>query len=211
MVGQTITHYKILAKLGEGGMGVVYKAEDTDLDRTVALKLLANHLLDDGEAKTRFLREAKAAAALHHPNVCPVHEVVEADGLTALIMSFLEGEELETRISKGPLPLKDALDVARQIAEGLAAAHEKGIVHRDIKPSNVMVSDKDHVTIMDFGLARLAQASSLTKPDQSSRHYRLHEPRADSGCRDGPPHGYLGFGVCALRDVHWAAAVQGPI
>ena len=157
-IGSTISHYRIVEKLGEGGMGVVYRAEDTTLDRPVALKFLADHLLNDTEAKERFLREAKAAAALHHSNVCPVHEIDEVDGKTFLAMAFLEGESLEEHIAQGPLSIKEALDIARQVAEGLDAAHEKGIVHRDIKPANVMVDAKGHATIMDFGLARLTEA-----------------------------------------------------
>ena len=146
-------------------MGVVYKAEDTRLDRTIALKFLAAHLLNDDEAKERFLREAKAAAALHHPNVCPVHEIDEVDGKTFLAMAFLEGEPLEDGIAQGPLSIKDALDIARQVAEGLQAAHAKGIVHRDIKPANIIVSPEGRATVMDFGLARLTEASRLTKVD----------------------------------------------
>jgi serine/threonine protein kinase len=122
MIGQTISHYRIVEKLGEGGMGVVWKAEDTKLDRTVALKFLASHLLNDDEAKQRFRREAKTAAALSHPNICTVHEIDEADGRTFISMAFVEGETLEERIAKGPLPLKDALDVGHQIAKGLQAA-----------------------------------------------------------------------------------------
>ena len=152
MIGLTISHYQIVAKLGEGGMGEVYKAEDLKLGRTVALKFLASHLLNDGEAKQRFLREAKAAASLHHANICPVHEIDDADGQTFISMAFIEGETLEERIAKGPLPLKDALDLGHQIAKGLQAAHEKGIVHRDIKPANVLVAKDGQVTIMDFGL-----------------------------------------------------------
>jgi serine/threonine protein kinase len=167
VVGSTISHYKILDKLGEGGMGVVYKAEDTNLERTVALKFLAAHLLNDPEAKQRFLREAKAAAALHHPNICTVHEIDDADGKTFLAMAFLEGETLEDRIAQGPLPLKDALDIGRQVAEGLQAAHAAGVVHRDIKPANVLVFPEGRATIMDFGLARLTEASKLTRVDQT--------------------------------------------
>ena len=118
-------------------MGVVYKARDSRLDRTVALKFLAAHLLDDPEAKTRFLREAKAAAGLDHPNVCTVHEIGEADGKTFLSMAFIEGQSLEARIGDGPLPLGEVLDVGRQVAAGLQPAHEKGIIHRDIKPANI--------------------------------------------------------------------------
>jgi serine/threonine-protein kinase len=167
MIGQTISHYKITEKLGEGGMGVVYKADDTKLDRTVALKFLAGHLLNDDEAKTRFLREAKAAAGLDHPNICTVYEIAEAEGRTFLSMAFIEGESLEARIERGPMPLKEAVDMGRQVAEGLEAAHEKGVVHRDIKPANVMVDAKGRATIMDFGLARLTEASRLTKADQT--------------------------------------------
>ena len=148
-------------------MGVVYKAGDAKLERTVALKFLAAHLLNDEEAKQRFLREAKAAAALHHANICSVYEIDDADGRTFISMAFIEGETLEDRIARGPLPIRDALEIGRQIAKGLQAAHEKGIVHRDIKPANVLVSADGHVTIMDFGLARLTEASRLTKADQT--------------------------------------------
>ena len=141
MIGSTISHYKVVAKLGEGGMGVVYKAEDTTLERTVALKFLAQHLLDDEEAKERFLREAKAAAALDHPNICTVYEIAEVDGKTFISMAFLKGETLEDRIAKGPLSLKDALDIARQASEGLQAAHGEGIFHRDIKPANIQIEN----------------------------------------------------------------------
>jgi serine/threonine protein kinase len=167
MVGQSISHYKLVSKLGEGGMGVVYKAEDTTLERTVALKFLAQHLLNDDEANERFLREAKAAAALHHPNICPVYEIAEADGKTFISMAFIEGESLDKKIENGPLKLDEALDIAQQVAKGLEAAHKRGIVHRDIKPENIIVDDTGHVTIMDFGLALLTEASRLTKTDQT--------------------------------------------
>ena len=144
-------------------MGIVYKAEDTTLERTVALKFLAQHLLNDEEAKERFLREAKAAAALSHPNICTVHEIAEVDGKTFIAMEFVKGETLEERIAAGPLTLKDALDIGRQAADGLEAAHEENIIHRDIKPANVMVDAKGRAKVMDFGLARLTEASRLTK------------------------------------------------
>ncbi len=162
-IGSSISHYRIVAKLGEGGMGVVYKAEDTTLERTVALKFLAQHLLNDEEAKERFLREAKAAAALSHPNICTVYEIAEVDGKTFIAMEFVKGETLEERIAAGPLTLKDALDIGRQVADGLEAAHEENIIHRDIKPANVMVDAKGRAKVMDFGLARLTEASRLTK------------------------------------------------
>ena len=137
MIGRTISHYKITEKLGEGGMGVVYKAEDTKLERSVALKFLASHLLQDEEGCERFLREAKAAAALDHNNICTVHEIDEADGQTFIAMAFIEGPSLKEKIEERPLKLEEALDVATQTARGLQAAHNKGVVHRDIKSANI--------------------------------------------------------------------------
>ena len=165
MIGQTISHYKITAKLGEGGMGVVYKAEDTKLDRPVALKFLAPHLLRDDEARKRFEREAKAAARLDHPNICTVYEIDEAEGRTFIVMAFLEGRPLGAKIKEGPLKLPEALSVAMQMAEGLEAAHEKGITHRDIKPDNLMLmaGSRGLVKVMDFGLAQLAGSSKFTR------------------------------------------------
>ncbi len=148
-------------------MGVVYKSLDTKLDRHVALKFLPDHLLGDQEIRKRFEREAKAAAALLNPNICPVFEIDEVDGKSFISMAYIEGEPLHQKIERGPLKLEEALDIARQIAQGLDAAHEKGIFHRDIKPENIMVDAKGHVTIMDFGLAQLTEASRLTKTDQT--------------------------------------------
>ena len=165
MIDRNISHYKILGKIGEGGMGVVYKAEDTKLERTVALKFLAAHLLKDAESRKRFEREAKAAAALNHPNICTIHEIDEAEGRTFLALEFIEGESLQARIERGPLPLEDALDLARQTAAGLEAAHEKAIVHRDIKPGNLLITPKGQLKILDFGLALLTEGSKLTQLD----------------------------------------------
>jgi Tol biopolymer transport system component/predicted Ser/Thr protein kinase len=170
MIGRTISHYKITEKLGEGGMGVVYKAEDTKLDRPVALKFLAAHLVSDQEVRKRFEREAKAAAALNHPNICTVYEIDEVEGKTFISMAFIEGEALDKTIEGGPLKLANVLDIAIQAARGLQAAHEKKIVHRDIKPANLMVTGsgpKQHITIMDFGLAQLADRSKLTRTDET--------------------------------------------
>ena len=170
MIGTTISHYEITEKLGEGGMGVIYKAQDTSLDRPVALKFLAAHLVADEDVRKRFEREAKAAAALNHPNICTVHEIAEDNGRTFIAMAFLEGEALDKKIEAGPLTLKDALAIGTQTAQGLQAAHEKGIVHRDIKPANLMVAgagSRQLVTIMDFGLAQLADRSKLTRLDET--------------------------------------------
>ena len=132
LIGSTISHYKILSELGRGGMGVVYKAEDTKLERTVALKFLASHLLEDEEGHARFIREAKAAASLDHPNICTIHEIDEVDGETFIAMAYIEGQTVKDKIAERPLKLEEALDIAIQTAQGLQAAHEKGIVHRDI-------------------------------------------------------------------------------
>ena len=163
MVGQTISHYKILGKIGEGGMGVVYKAEDTRLRRTVALKFIRSEAVENEEVRTRFLHEAEAAAALTHPNICIVHEIDEAEGNSFIAMEYVEGESLKEKIEKRPLPLEDALGIAIQVAEGLHFAHEKGIVHRDITPANVMFDSQGRAKIMDFGLAHLGDATQITK------------------------------------------------
>jgi len=163
MIGKTVSHYKILEKIGEGGMGVVYKAEDTKLKRIVALKFLPPELMRDKDAKERFIREAQAAAALDHPNICMVHEIDEAKGQTFISMSFIEGQSLKERIAAGPMRVEDAVDTAIQISEGLKEAHEKGIVHRDIKPGNVMLTEKSKAKITDFGLAKLEWGANLTK------------------------------------------------
>ncbi|MEK6756690.1 MAG: serine/threonine-protein kinase, partial [Bacteroidota bacterium] len=169
MIGQTISHYKILEKLGEGGMGVVYKAQDTKLDRLVALKFLPAHLsrqAEGGQAaseqnKARFIQEAKTAAALNHPNVCSIIDIQEHDGQMFIVMEYVDGQTL--REKKQAYSIKQAVDIGIQIADGLAAAHEKGIVHRDIKPENIMIRKDGIVQIMDFGLAKLRGASRITK------------------------------------------------
>jgi serine/threonine protein kinase len=162
MIGQKISHYRIVEKLGEGGMGVVYKAEDLKLGRAVALKFLPSHLLESEEHKARFLHEARAAALLDHPNICTVYEIDEVDGQNFLAMACLEGQTLKQKIAARPLPLPEALDIAMQIGQGLQTAHEKGIVHRDIKPANIMITPQGQVKIMDFGLAQLSDRTKLT-------------------------------------------------
>ncbi|MDD4858143.1 MAG: protein kinase, partial [Candidatus Krumholzibacteria bacterium] len=164
MIGKTISHYRILEKLGEGGMGVVYKAEDTKLGRTVALKFLPPELTRDPEAKERFIQEAQAASALDHPNICNIHEIDETnDGRMFIVMACYEGESLKAKIERGPLKLDEALDIAVQMARGLAKAHEQEIIHRDIKPANVFITKDGLVKIVDFGLAKLTGKTKLTK------------------------------------------------
>ncbi|GMQ81048.1 MAG: hypothetical protein BMS9Abin05_0478 [Rhodothermia bacterium] len=163
MEGSTISYYRILEQLGSGGMGVVYKAQDTRLDRIVALKFLPQHLSFDEEAKLRFTREAKTASALDHPNICTIFEIGEHEGQTFIAMAYYEGETLKDRIESGPLGIEEAIDYATQMAEGLAQSHEKGIVHRDVKPANVLVTTQGTVKLLDFGLAKAAEQTQLTK------------------------------------------------
>jgi serine/threonine protein kinase len=164
MIGQTISHYKILEKLGEGGMGVVYKAEDTKLKRTVALKFLPPLFSTDDEVKQRFIQEAQAASALNHTNICSIHAIEESEKQQFIDMEFVDGKTLSVLLKEKELSLKDVVDIADQIAQGLNAAHKKGIVHRDIKPENIMLADDGGtVKIMDFGLAKLKGATKLTK------------------------------------------------
>ena len=181
MIGQTISHYKIFEKLGDGGMGVVYKAEDTKLERTVALKFLAAHLLQDEESRARFIREAKAAAALSHPNVCTVYEIDEASGRTFIAMEFVAGDSLDKKIEAGPLKIEEAVDIAAQIAKGLEAAHKKRIYHRDIKPQNVIVGEEGHLTVMDFGLAQLADRTRLTRDNTTLGTMAYMSPEQTEG------------------------------
>jgi len=164
MIGKTISHYKILEKLGEGGMGVVYKAEDTKLKRTVALKFLPPEMTRDMDARKRFFHEAQAASALEHANICNIHEINETeDGQSYIVMACYEGETLKEKVARGTLKIEEVVDIAGQIAKGLEKAHKKGIVHRDIKPANIFITKDGVVKIVDFGLAKLTGQSMLTK------------------------------------------------
>jgi serine/threonine protein kinase/dienelactone hydrolase len=168
LVGRTLGHYEVISRLGAGGMGVVYLARDTRLDRRVALKCLPLHFIVDEEQKLRFVREAKASAALEHSNIGVIHEIAEApDGQMFIVMAYYEGETLTQRIQNGRLPVKEAVDIVSQIAAGLAHAHSRGIVHRDVKPGNIVVTRDGVVKIIDFGLAKLGGLSRITRADRT--------------------------------------------
>ena len=198
MIGETISHYKILEKLGEGGMGVVYKAQDTKLDRFVALKFLPAHLAASDQDKARFIQEAKSAAALNHPNVCSIIDIQEHEGSQGekqlfIVMEFIDGQTLQDK--KSSITQKQAIDYAIQIAEGLAAAHEKGIVHRDIKPENIMIRKDGIVQVMDFGLAKLMGVSRLTKQGSTVGTLGYMSPEQVQGQETDHRSDIFSFGV----------------
>jgi serine/threonine protein kinase len=161
MIGQIISHYEILEKLGEGGMGIVYKARDVHLDRTVALKLLSPHAISDERVRKRFISEAKAVASLNNQNICAIHTIEHLDNELLIDFEFVDGVTLREKMVSGTIDLKDIIGYTIQICEALQEAHEAGIVHRDLKPENIMINSKGRIKVMDFGLARLKGALRL--------------------------------------------------
>jgi serine/threonine protein kinase len=168
MIGQTLSHFRITAKLGEGGMGEVYRAEDTELGREVAIKVLPEAVTADPERLARFGREAKVLASLNHPNIAGVHQVEEVGGQRLLVMELVEGVDLAERLAAGPIPLDETLTIAHQVALGLEAAHERGIVHRDLKPANIKVTPDGQAKILDFGLAKAREAADTSSDTSRS-------------------------------------------
>ena len=214
-LGARLGPYEILSPLGAGGMGEVYRARDTNLDRDVAIKVLPEAVASDPERLARFDREAKTLASLNHPHIAAIYGLERSAGITALVMELVEGPTLADRIAQGAIPIDEALPIAKQIAEALEAAHEQGIIHRDLKPANIKVRTDGTVKVLDFGLAKAvigdmasASADAVANNDQSGahaagdhpRHRRIHEPRAGARSPGRQTGGHLGVWMLLVRN-----------
>ena len=218
MVGKQLAHFRITNKLGEGGMGVVYEAQDSHLDRAVALKLLPHDALSNPSRKQRFVQEAKAASALNHPHIVTIYDIDCADGVDYIAMELIRGRTLEQALSRGKLRLADALKYGVQIADALAAAHAAGIVHRDLKPGNIMITERGDIKVLDFGLAKLTDPSEITEEDETrtqravteegrSSAAPVHVARAGARPQGGRAVRHLLFRLGALRNAHRQAGI----
>ena len=200
MIGRTVSHYKIEAKLGQGGMGVVYKARDLKLGRAVAIKFLPAHLTSDDTAKQRFLREAKTASALDHANILTIHEVDETpDGDLFIVMGYYEGRTLRELLLEAPVDVDDARRLISQVLAGLTAAHKKDILHRDIKPDNVVVTNEGEVKILDFGLAKLADHTRVTQAGVTLGTMSYMSPEQATGGEIGARSDIFSVGVIRIE------------
>ncbi len=219
--GQTLSFYEILGPLGAGGMGEVYRARDTRLDREVAIKVLPAHFTDDEGRLRRFEREARTLASFNHPNIAGIHGVDQVDDVCFLALELVPGEDLSQRLKRGALPIDEALDVCRQIAEGLEAAHEAGVIHRDLKPANIRITPEGVAKVLDFGLAKptgpvaMGGGSTGAEPDSAlmtDEGVILGTPVYMSpGQAGGPTYRHLGLRLRALRVPHRSARVRGGI
>jgi len=193
VLGKTISHYKVLEKIGEGGMGVVYRATDTKLNRDVALKILPERFASDSQRMDRFQREAEVLASLDHPNIGQIYGIEDAGQTKALVLQLIEGPTLADKIAQGPIPVEDALKIALQMAEGLEAAHEKGVIHRDLKPANIKITPEDQVKILDFGIPTLGFGTNNVRETTFFKGACRPDQRNQNLCpkQDGPRDTYI--------------------